>query len=144
MPGRYEYSFGRQNWFEHSAAEHRAVRSGVGLFDTSSFGKLLVQGRDALAVLQRVSAGNVAVEPGRIVYTQWLNAFGGIESDVTVTRLDETRFLVLSGPATLARDRDWLERSIAPSEFAVVTDVSAAFAMIGGDGALLAGSAGSP
>ena len=131
VPGRYEYSFGRPNWFEHSAAEHRAVREGAGLFDTSSFGKLLVQGRDALAVLQRISAGNVAVEPGRIVYTQWLNAFGGIESDVTVTRLDETRFLVLSGPATLARDRDWLERHIGPDEFAVVTDVSAAFAMIG-------------
>ncbi len=131
VPKRYEYSFGRQNWFEHSAAEHRAVRAAVGLFDTSSFGKLLVQGRDALAVLQRVSAGDVAVEPGRIVYTQWLNAFGRIESDVTVTRLDETRFLVLSGPATLARDRDWLERSIASGEFAVVTDVSAAFAMIG-------------
>jgi glycine cleavage system aminomethyltransferase T/glycine/D-amino acid oxidase-like deaminating enzyme len=130
VPRRYEYSFGRQNWFEHSASEHRAVREGVGLFDTSSFGKLLVQGRDALAVLQRVSAGDVAVEPGRIVYTQWLNAFGGIESDVTVTRPDETRFLVLSGPATLARDRDWLERSIGPDEFAVVTDVSAAFAMI--------------
>jgi glycine cleavage system aminomethyltransferase T/glycine/D-amino acid oxidase-like deaminating enzyme len=130
VPGRYEYSFGRQNWFEHSASEHRAVREAVGLFDTSSFGKLLVQGRDARAVLQRVSAGDVAGEPGRIVYTQWLNAFGGIESDVTVTRLEETRFLVLSGPATLARDRDWLERSIGPDEFAVVTDVSAAFAMI--------------
>jgi 4-methylaminobutanoate oxidase (formaldehyde-forming) len=126
----YEYSFGRQNWFEHSAAEHRAVREGVGMFDTSSFGKLLVQGRDAEAVLQRVSAGDVAVEPGRIVYTQWLNTYGGIEADVTVTRLDETRFLVLSGPATLARDRDWLEGSIRPDEFAVVTDVSAAFAMI--------------
>ena len=84
----YEYSFGRQNWFEHSAAEHRAVRDAVGMFDTSSFGKLLVQGRDAEAVLQRVSAGNVAVEPGRIVYTQWLNSRGGIEADVTVTRLD--------------------------------------------------------
>jgi 4-methylaminobutanoate oxidase (formaldehyde-forming) len=129
-PGRYEYSFGRQNWFEHSAAEHRAVREAVGLLDTSSFGKLLVQGRDALAVLQRVSAGDVAVAPGRIVYTQWLNAFGGIESDVTVTRLDETRFLVLSGPATLARDRDWLERSIGPDEFAVVTDISTSLAMI--------------
>ena len=126
----YEYSFGRQNWFEHSAAEHRAVREAVGLFDTSSFGKLLVQGRDAEAVLQRVSAGNVAVEPGRIVYTQWLNAHGGIEADVTVTRLDETRFLVLSGPATLARDRDWLERHIGPDEFATVTDVSPALAMI--------------
>jgi glycine cleavage system aminomethyltransferase T len=130
VPRRYEYSFGRQNWFGYSALEHQAVREAVGLLDTSSFGKLLVQGRDALAVLQRVSAGDVAVEPGRIVYTQWLNASGGIESDVTVTRLDETRFLVLSGPATLARDRDWLERSIAPGEFAVVTDISQSLAMI--------------
>ena len=126
----YEYSFGRPNWFEHSAAEHRAVRNAVGMFDTSSFGKLLVQGRDAEAVLQRVSAGNVAVEPGRIVYTQWLNPHGGIEADVTVTRLDETRFLVLSGPATVARDRDWLERHIGPDEFAVVTDISQALAMV--------------
>jgi glycine cleavage system T protein len=126
----YEYSFGRPNWFEHSAAEHRAVREGVGMFDTSSFGKLLVQGRDAAAVLQRVSAGDVADEPGRIVYTQWLNPRAGIEADVTVTRLDETRFLVLSGPATLGRDRDWLERHIGPDEFATVTDISQALAMI--------------
>jgi len=130
VPRRYEYSFGRQNWFEHSALEHKAVREAVGLLDTSSFGKLLVQGRDALALLQRVCAGDVAVEPGRIVYTQWLNAHGGIEADVTVTRLDETRFLVLSGPATLARDRDWLERGIAAGEFAVVTDISTSLAMI--------------
>jgi 4-methylaminobutanoate oxidase (formaldehyde-forming) len=126
----YEYSFGRPNWFEHSAAEHRAVREAVGVFDTSSFGKLLVQGRAAAAVLQRVSAGDVAAEPGRIVYTQWLNSRAGIEADVTVTRLDETRFLVLSGPATLARDRDWLERHIGPDEFATVTDISQALAMI--------------
>ena len=131
VPRRYRVLVRAAELVRHSAAEHRAVREAVGLFDTSSFGKLLVQGRDALALLQRVSAGDVAVEPGRIVYTQWLNAHGGIESDVTVTRLDETRFLVLSGPATLARDRDWLERSIAPGEFAVVTDISAAFAMIG-------------
>ena len=87
VPETYEYSFGRQNWFEHSAAEHRAVRESVAIFDTSSFGKLLVQGRDAEPVLQRVCANNVAVEPGRIVYTQWLNDRGGIEADVTVTRL---------------------------------------------------------
>src|SRR5262249_16680572 len=64
------YTFGRQNWFEHSAGEHRAVREAVGLFDTSSFGKLLVQGRDAERILQRLSANDVGVEPGRIVYTQ--------------------------------------------------------------------------
>ncbi|HUF56077.1 MAG TPA: FAD-dependent oxidoreductase, partial [Thermohalobaculum sp.] len=74
----YRYSWGRQNWFGNAAAEHRAVREGVGLFDMSSFGKIRVEGRDAEAVLQRLSGGNVAVEPGRIVYTQFLNDRGGI------------------------------------------------------------------
>ncbi len=125
-----EPAFGRPSWFDPSAAEHRAVREAVGLFDTSSFGKLLVQGRDAETVLQRVSANDVGVEPGRIVYTQWLNQWGGIEADVTVTRVGEREFLVLSGPATVGRDRDWLERHIGPGEFATVTDVSAAWAMV--------------
>ena len=126
----YDYSFGRQNWFGHSAAEHHAVRSQVALFDTSSFGKLLVQGRDAEAVLQRVCANNVAVEPGRIVYTQWLNERGGIEADVTVTRLADTEFLVLSGPATVGRDLDWLRRSIGPDDFTTVADITTSLAMI--------------
>jgi heterotetrameric sarcosine oxidase gamma subunit len=130
VPKTYNYSFGRQNWFEHSAAEHHAVRNQVALFDTSSFGKLLVQGRDAEAVLQRVCANNVAVEPGRIVYTQWLNEHGGIEADVTVTRLAQNQFLVLSGPATVGRDHDWLQRSIGPDDFATITDVSTSLAMI--------------
>ena len=124
------YTFGRQHWFEYSAAEHRAVREAVGLFDTSSFGKLLVQGADAEKVLQRVSANDVAVEPGRIVYTQWLNEWGGIEADVTVTRVSEQEFLVLSGPATIGRDTDWLRRHIGQGEFATVTDVTMAWAMI--------------
>ena len=124
------YTFGRQHWFEYSAAEHTAVREAVGLFDTSSFGKLLVQGADAETVLQRVSANDVAVEPGRIVYTQWLNEWGGIEADVTVTRVSEQEFLVLSGPATIGRDTDWLRRHIGPGEFAAVTDVTMAWAMI--------------
>lgn len=123
-------SFGRQDWFDHSAAEHRAVREGVGLFDTSSFGKLLVQGRDAEALLQRICANNIAVEPGHIVYTQWLNDLGGIEADVTVTRLDDTQFLVLSGPATIGRDHDWLKRHIHADDFATVADVSGTMAMV--------------
>ena len=126
----YAYSFGRQNWFEHSAAEHRAVREGVGMFDLSSFGKLLVQGRDAERLLQRVSANNVAVANGRTVYTQWLNESGGIEADVTVTRLDDDRFLVLSGPATVRRDEDWLRRHIGPDDFATVTDVTGTMALL--------------
>ncbi|HEY2127898.1 MAG TPA: FAD-dependent oxidoreductase [Streptosporangiaceae bacterium] len=130
VPRTYDYSFGRQNWFQHSAAEHRAVRERVAMFDTSSFGKLLVQGRDAAAVLQRICANDVAVPPGRIVYTQWLNDRGGIEADVTVTRLADTQFLVLSGPATVGRDLDWLQRSIRDTEFATVTDISPSLAMI--------------
>src|SRR3546814_20294339 len=82
----YRYSWGRQNWFDHAAAEHKAVREGVGLFDLTSFAKFRVEGRDAEAVLQRISANDVAVAPGRIVYSQWLNDRGGIAADLTVTR----------------------------------------------------------
>ncbi len=95
----YEYSYGRQNWFAHSAAEHRAVRENVGLFDQSSFGKFVVEGPDAEAALDRICANDIAVPVGRVVYTQWLNARGGIEADVTVTRESETRFLVVTAAA---------------------------------------------
>src|SRR3546814_13635606 len=78
----YRYSWGRQNWFDHAAAEHKAVREGVGLFDLTSFAKFRVEGRDAEAVLQRISANDVAVAPGRIVSTQWLHDRGGIEADL--------------------------------------------------------------
>ncbi|MGZ4806415.1 MAG: GcvT family protein [Ilumatobacteraceae bacterium] len=127
---RYEYSYGRQNWFEHSAAEHRAVRESVGVFDISTYGKLLVQGRDGLAFLQRICAADIDVAAGRIVYTQWLNPFGGIEADLTVTRLAESEFLVLSAPATMPRDLAWMRRNITDDEFVTVTDVSGTMAMI--------------
>jgi 4-methylaminobutanoate oxidase (formaldehyde-forming) len=126
----YVYSYGRQNWFEHSAAEHRAVRESVGVFDISTYGKFLVQGRDALQTLQRISVADVDVECGRIVYTQWLNRFGGIEADLTVTRLGEREFLVLSAPATAVRDLAWIRRHIADDEFTTVADVSGTMAMI--------------
>ena len=127
---RYEYSYGRQNWFGCSAEEHRAVRESVGILDQSSFAKLLVQGRDAEAVLSRVCANDVAVEPGRIVYTQWLNERGGIEADVTVTRLDADRFLVLSAAADQERDRTWLARHVPDDARCVLTDVTAAYALL--------------
>ena len=126
----YEYTFGRPNWFEHSAAEHNAIRQGVGMIDTSSFGKLLVQGREAQAVLNRLSVNDVDTEPGRIVYTQWLNDQAGIEADVTVTRIAENEYLVLSGPATVNRDLARLRRAIADDEFCTVADVSGTMAMI--------------
>ncbi len=108
----YDYSYGRTAWFERWAAEHRAVRERAGLLDLSSFGKLLLQGRDAEAVLQRVCANDVAVAPGRVVYTQWLNERGGIEADLTVTRLAADRFMITTGAACQARDLHWLRRHI--------------------------------
>ncbi|MBI1383856.1 MAG: FAD-dependent oxidoreductase [Rhizobiales bacterium] len=121
----YEYSWGRQNWFAHSGDEHKAVREAAGLFDLSSFGKIRVEGRDAEAVLQRVSANDMAVEPGRIVYTQWLNRRGGVEADVTVTRLSETLYIVVTPAATVRRDLDWLKRHIPDEAHCIATDVTA-------------------
>jgi glycine cleavage system T protein len=125
----YDYSYGRTAWFGNWAAEHRAVRQRAGLFDLSSFGKLLLQGRDAEAVLQRVCAADVAVEPGRVVYTQWLNERGGIEADLTVTRLAGDRFMVTTAAATQARDFHWLQRHIPQDAHAFLTDVTSAFAV---------------
>ena len=130
VEGAYTYNFGRPNWLDQSAGEHQAIRESVGMIDTSSFGKLLVQGKDAVSVLNRLSVNDVDVEVGRIVYTQWLNQFGGIEADVTVTRVSETEFLVLSGPATVNRDLARLRRHISPSEFCTVADVSGSMAMV--------------
>ena len=128
---RYEYSYGRQNWFPYSAEEHRAVREGVGLFDQTSFGKILVQGRDAEVALNRVCAGDVAVGPGRLVYTPWLNDRGGIESDVTVTRLAEDRFMVVTTGTSTMKDIDWLARTIDPEARVTFTDMTSAEAVIG-------------
>ncbi|MEO8775482.1 MAG: FAD-dependent oxidoreductase, partial [Candidatus Nanopelagicales bacterium] len=127
---RYEYSFGRPNWFGCAAAEHEAVRTGVGMFDISSFGKLQVEGPQALALLQRVCANDVDVAAGRIVYTQWLNERGGIEADVTVTRLRDDQFLVLTAASSTVRDTDWLRRRTASEEVAIVTDVTSGLAML--------------
>jgi 4-methylaminobutanoate oxidase (formaldehyde-forming) len=126
----YAYSFKRQNWFAPSGEEHKAVREAVGLFDLSSFGKFIVQGRDAERVLNRISGNEMAVEPGRIIYTQWLNARGGIEGDVTVTRLSSDRYMVISGAGTQMRDLSFLERSIGEDERCTVTDVTSGMAVI--------------
>ena len=123
-------TWGRPSWFARSAEEHEAVRTGVGMLDLSSYGKFLVQGRDATDLLQRVCDNDVDVEAGRIVYTQWLNGHGGIEADVTVTRLAEQEYLVLTAPAATFRDLDWLRRALPGTGTATVADVSGTMAMI--------------
>jgi glycine cleavage system T protein len=127
----YEYSYGRQNWFDYSAAEHKATREAVGLFDQSCFIKYLLQGRDAERVLGRVCANDVAVAPGRVVYTQWLNERGGIEADVTANRLDAHRYLIVSPAASQTRDFNWLNSHIADDDHAVLTDVTSGLTMLG-------------
>ncbi len=120
----YQYSWGRQNWFDNSAAEHKAVRENVGMYDMSSFGKLRVEGPDAEKFLNYVAGGNYSCPVGKIVYTQFLNTRGGIEADVTVTRLSELAYLVVTPGATRLADQTWLERH-ASGYNVVITDVTA-------------------
>jgi 4-methylaminobutanoate oxidase (formaldehyde-forming) len=126
----YQYSYGRQNWFDANAAECKAVRETVGLFDQSSFAKFRLEGRDACAVLNRVCANDVDVAPGKLIYTQWLNEKGGIEADLTVTRLSETAFLIVTGAETETKDFNWLKRHIPDDAFAVLTNVSSGMGVI--------------
>ena len=125
----YRYDWGRQNWFDNQRAEHMAVRTGVGLFDMTSFGKIRVEGRDACALLNRLCAGELDVPAERIVYTQMLNPKGGIECDLTVTRLSETAYLLVVPGATLQRDLAWLRRHLGEA-FGVITDVTAGEAVL--------------
>ena len=130
VTAEYEYSYGRQNWFDHSAAEHHAVRTNVGLFDQSSFGKFLLQGPDAESVLGQICANDVSVDVGKIVYTQWLNESGGIEADLTVTREAPDRYLIVTAAATQVRDFAWLNDHIPASARAIATDVTSAMSVL--------------
>ncbi|WP_170547026.1 GcvT family protein [Ruegeria arenilitoris] len=120
----YQYSWKRQNWFENSAAEHRAVRENVGMYDMSSFGKIRVEGPDAEKFMNYIGGGDYSVPNGKIVYTQFLNRTGGIEADVTVTRLTETAYLVVTPAATRLADQTWMMRH-ASNFNVVITDVTA-------------------
>ena len=121
----YRYSWKRQNWFDNQRAEHMAVRQGVGLFDMTSFGKIRVEGPGACAFLNRICSAQMDVAEGRIVYTMFLNAKGGIEADLTVTRLSETAYLLVVPGATLPRNLAWMRAQLG-GDFAVITDMTAA------------------
>ncbi len=125
----YRYTWKRQNWSQNSAREHMAVRETVGLYDMSSFGKLRIEGGDAEDFLNHVAGGDMSVPVGKIVYTQFLNPRGGIEADVTVTRLAEAAYLVVTPAATRLADQTWLERHRGDRNV-VITDVTAGEAVI--------------
>lgn len=125
----YQYSWKRQNWFANSAREHAAIRTGLGMYDMSSFGKLRVEGRDAERFLNYICGAEMSVPVGKIVYTQFLNHRGGIEADVTVTRLAETAYLVVTPAATRLADETWLRRHLGDYQV-VITDVTAGEAVL--------------
>jgi glycine cleavage system aminomethyltransferase T/glycine/D-amino acid oxidase-like deaminating enzyme len=128
---RIEYSWGHQNWQPWSSAEQLATRQQVAVFDQTSFSKYLLAGPDAETALQWLCTNDVAVPPGRTVYTGMLNDRGTYESDITVTRLSETEFLLVASAATTQRDIDHIRRRMPAGCRASVTDVTSAYAVYG-------------
>ena len=126
---RYEYSYGRQNWFDVVGEEHRAAREAVALFDLSSFTKIEVAGGDALDVLQEFCTANVDIPIGRVRYTLMLNHGGGIDLDGTVVRLADDRFWVIT-PASSQYKTEGLLRRVARGRQATVFDATAGYATL--------------
>ena len=131
---RPDHTLGRPGWLPGMIEEQLATRETVALYDQSSFSKLLLAGRDALAVLQRLCAKNMDVPVNRMVYTALLNERGGFESDVTVIRQQPNamgeRFLIVTGSAQTVRDFDWIARHIQPQEHAILTDITPLYSVL--------------
>ncbi len=125
-----KYTWGRQNWFEYLAAEHKACREDVILMDVTSMSKFLVHGRDAEKVLNNICANDIAVPVGKVVYTQWLNERGGMEADLTVTRLAEDKYFIVSAGDFYTHDLLWLKKNIPYEAHAIVTDVTSGYTLM--------------
>jgi 4-methylaminobutanoate oxidase (formaldehyde-forming) len=126
-----EYGWGRQNWFDRHAAEHRAAREAVAVFDQSGFSKFLLRGRDAVHVLQRLCGNDMDVPTGKVVYTGLFNDRGTFESDLCAVRLADDCYYIVSGAGQTARDFDWIRRNSRPDDHAEIVDVTAAHGVIG-------------
>jgi 4-methylaminobutanoate oxidase (formaldehyde-forming) len=124
------YTYQRPNWFTAVAREHHATRNAVTLFDQTSFAKFHLTGRDAEAALSWICANNIARPPGSLIYTQMLNARGGIECDLTIARLTADRFYIVTGTGFATHDADWITRNIPPGMDAHLEDVTSAFATL--------------
>ena len=126
----YEYSYGKQNWHDNMVQECLGVRETVGLFDQTSFAKFTVTGPDALAVLNTVSVADIDAPIGKAAYTQWCNQAGGIEADLTVNRMGDDRFFVVTAAASEGRDWAWLRRACRDKQV-TLTNITHDQAMIG-------------
>ena len=123
------YSHTKPNWFKYTAKECKAARESAIIIDQSSFGKHLVQGRNALSELQRLCSGNIDVPVGKIIYCHMLNLSGGIECDITVNRLAENKFLLISSATSHSRDKVWIERNLE-DENVILTDVTSGYSVL--------------
>ena len=133
LPGEvaeYNYAFGKQNWFHNNASEHQAVRNAVGIFEQSSFQKILVQGKDAESVLNRIATANMSVANGTVVYTQFLNQIGGVEADLTITRLQANEYMVVTAAFTATHVKAWIDEHMSDDANCVLTDISGSYAML--------------
>ena len=124
MEARDEYSMGRQNWFDAVGEEHKAVREVAGVFDQSSFAKYELSGPGAAQALDWICANHVTKEPGRLTYTQMLNSRGGIECDLTVARLEDDLFYIVTGTGFRTHDAAWIRSHIPQGCKAHLTDVT--------------------
>jgi sarcosine dehydrogenase len=124
------YSYGRQNWFDAVGIEHRAAREAAALFDQTSFAKFMMTGKDAEAALSWIAANDVARAPGSLVYTQMLNRKGGIECDLTVARLAEDRYYIVTGTGFATHDFAWIRDNIREGLDAALADVTSDYAVL--------------
>ena len=127
----WRLGFGRPPWLRAVGREYEAAKSGVAILDQSPYGKIMVQGGGAEAFVNRIFANQLAVAPGRVVYTSMLNRRGGIESDVTVQRWGEDQFLVITGAGQTTRDLAWLRDNLDAGAHITLTDVTSAWSLIG-------------
>ena len=124
------YTYERSNWFDAVGREHKATRERVALFDQTSFAKFLLTGRDAEKALSWIAANDVARPPGHLVYTQMLNARGGVECDLTVARLSRDEYYIVTGTGFATHDFDWIARSIPEGLDARLIDVTSSYAVL--------------
>jgi len=126
------YGWAAKHWSSAVRAEHLATRESAGLFDESSFAKILIKGEKAASFLNFACSNDVVKGPGRTVYTQALNSRGGIESDYTVTQISADEFMIVTGTAFLVHDMGWLQKIRREHDFDVsISDITSSLACFG-------------
>jgi len=125
-----KHAWGRENWFPFWEAEHKAARENVVMMDMSFMSKFMVQGRDAGKVLNYISANEVNSRANQITYTQWLNQRGTLEADLTVTKLEEDKFLVVVADTMHRHAETWLKRNIPEDAHCFATDMTSAYSQL--------------